>query len=242
MAGSAQHGLQPKGDGNSAGCPRQGEGGEVVKPYYSDDAVTIYHADCREMLSAIAADVLVTDPPYGMAYRHGLRKGGRAMGNDGVMIAGDDEPFDPAPLLALNLPSVLFGANHYADRLPAARGWLVWDKRDGDGPTDQSDAELAWTNVLSVVRVFSARWRGAMRQGREQAEGRVHINQKPVALMSWIIRFMPDGVILDPFMGSGSTLVAAKDLGRRSIGIELEERYCEIAARRCSQETLGLSA
>jgi site-specific DNA-methyltransferase (adenine-specific) len=123
-----------------------------------------------------------------------------------------------------------------------SRGWLVWDKRDGDGPTDQSDAELAWTNVLTVVRAFSARWRGAMREGREQVEGRVHVNQKPVALMAWVLRFMPPGPVLDPFMGSGSTLVAAKNNGAMAIGIEIDERYCEAAARRCRQEVLGLSA
>lgn len=215
-----------------------------MTPYYQDDLVTIYHGDCREVLPLVAggASVVVTDPPYGMRYQHGFRKGGIAYGNDGVSIVGDHEPFDPAHLLALGLPTVLFGANHYADRLPASRGWLVWDKRDGDGPTDQSDAELAWTNVLSVVRAFSARWRGAMREGREQIEGRVHVNQKPVALMAWVLGFVPEGTVLDPYCGSGSTLVAAKDMGRRAIGIEIEERYCEIAARRCSQEVLGLSA
>lgn len=211
-----------------------------MTPYYADDLVTIYHGDCREWMPE--ADVIVTDPPYGMGYQHGFRKDGRAMGNDGVTIVGDDKPFDPAPVLALGLPTVMWGGNHYADRLPAARGWLVWDKRDGDGPTDQSDAELAWTNVLSVVRVYSARWRGAMRQGREQREGRVHVNQKPVALMAWVLEFMPPGVVLDPFMGSGSTLVAAKNAARRAIGIEIEERYCEVAAQRCSQDVLGLLA
>jgi site-specific DNA-methyltransferase (adenine-specific) len=216
-----------------------------VTPYYSDDLVTIYHGDCRSKFTrrefaALGFDVVVTDPPYGMGYQHGFRKGGQAMGNDGVMIHGDDEPFDPTWLIDLGKPTVLFGANHYADRLPSSRGWLIWDKRDGDGPTDQSDAEMAWTNHLTTVRLFSARWRGAMRQGREQAEGRVHINQKPIALMEWVLGYMPAGAVIDPYMGSGSTLVAAKDAGRKAIGIEIEERYCEIAATRCSQEVLGL--
>jgi len=210
----------------------------VKAPYYSDDLVTIYHGDCREWMPE--ADVLVTDPPYGMAYRHGARKGGVRFGADEQAIIGDEAPFDPDFLLALGMPTVLFGANHFADRLPPSRGWVVWDKRDGSASNDQSDAELAWTNVLTVARLFSARWSGAHRTGREQIEGRLHVNQKPVALMAWCLSFMPAGVVLDPFMGSGSTLKAAKEAGRRAIGIEIEERYCEIAATRCSQEVLGL--
>jgi hypothetical protein len=161
---------------------------------------------------------------------------------DETSIVGDYEPFDPSLVLSLGLPTVLFGANHFAGRLPLSRGWLVWDKRDGTPANDQSDAEMAWTNVLSVVRVFSARWSGAHRTGREQVDGRDHPNQKPVALMAWVLRLMPSGVVLDPFAGSGSTLVAAKEMGRRSVGIEIEERWCEAAARRCSQEVLGLPA
>ena len=216
-----------------------------MTPYYADDLVTIYHGDCREVMAEwmlVHADVIVTDPPYGMAYRHGARKGGVRFGFDDQFITGDDEPFDPSLILALDLPTVMFGANHYADRLPPSRGWLVWDKRDGSPSNDQSDAELAWTNVLTVARVFSARWSGAHRTGREQQEGRLHVNQKPVALMAWVLAMMPAGVVLDPFMGSGSTLVAAKELGRRSIGVEVDERHCESAATRLRQGTLGLSA
>jgi len=214
-----------------------------VTPYYADDLVTLYHADWRDVPpELLAADVLVTDPPYGMGYQHGARKGGVRLGMDGIDIAGDAEPFDPAPLLALGLPSVLFGANHYADQLPASRGWLVWDKRDGRPSNDQSDAEMAWTNVLSVVRLFRAHWSGAVRKGREQAEGRLHVSQKPVALMAWVLGHMPAGTVLDPYMGSGSTLVAARECGRRSIGVEVEERYCEVAANRLRQDVLGLTA
>ena len=212
-----------------------------MTPYYADDLVTIYHGDCREMdLSALGVDVIVTDPPYGMAYQHGARKGGHRFGMDGESIVGDAEPFDPRHLLAVGLPTLLWGANHYADRLPSSKGWLVWDKRDGTASNDQSDAEMAWTNFLTVTRAFSARWSGAHRTGREQAEGRWHVNQKPVALMAWCMALAPSGAVLDAYAGSGSTLVAAKEAGRKSIGIEIEERYCEIAATRCSQEVLGL--
>lgn len=212
-----------------------------MTPYYDDGSVTIYHGDCRDVLPALTFDAIVTDPPYGMAYQHGLRRGGVRWGVDGTSIVGDSEPFDPAPLLARDVPTILWGANHFADRLPAARGWLVWDKRDGHKPNDQSDAEMAWTNFLTVARLHSRYWNGNTLTGREQAEGRVHVNQKPVALMAWCLRMLPESaVVVDPYMGSGSTLVAAKELGRRAIGVELEERYCEIAAKRCAQGVLDL--
>lgn len=187
---------------------------------------------------------VLADPPYGIAYQHGARKGGIALGMDGAKIAGDDEPFDPSHLLALNVPTILWGGNHFADKLPASRGWLVWDKRDTGPEMDQADCELAWTNTLTVARKFTRRWSGNVRGGREQAEGRWHTNQKPVALMGWCIEKLntPAATILDPYTGSGSTLVAAKDLGRKAIGIEIEERYCEIAAQRLSQEVLDLGA
>jgi site-specific DNA-methyltransferase (adenine-specific) len=211
-----------------------------VKPYYADDAVTIYHGDCREWMPE--ADVLVTDPPYGISIvakdgRVGGGKAGRRMTY--LPVAGDDEPFDPAALMALNLPSIIWGGNHFADCLPASPSWLVWDKRDGIASDNFADCEIAWSNIGGPARIYRHVWRGYHRQDR--TEERLHPTQKPVALMRWCIA-MTQGTILDPFMGSGSTLVAAKSLGRKAIGIEIEERYCEIAARRCSQEVLGLSA
>ena len=121
-----------------------------MKPFYHDSryGITIYHGDCRDILPTLEAgsvDLVLTDPPYGIAYQHGVRKGGRVMGFDGATIFGDDAPFDPRPLL--RYPKViLWGANHYADNLPLSRGWLVWDKRCGIPSNDQSDCELAWTN------------------------------------------------------------------------------------------------
>jgi site-specific DNA-methyltransferase (adenine-specific) len=213
-----------------------------VTPYYEDGSVTIYHSRCEDVLPLLPApDLVLTDPPYGMNYRHGGRKGGFRYGMDEQHIVGDDQLFDPSHLLIYRL--IVWGGNHFADRLPPSRGWLVWDKRDGTPSNDQSDAEVAWTNILTVTRVFSARWSGAHRTGREQIEGRFHVNQKPVALMTWCLRLagLP-GLVYDPYMGSGSTLVAAKELGLRAVGIEIDERHCETAAIRCSQEVLGLSA
>lgn len=217
-----------------------------MKPYYDEDGIVIWHADCREVLPVrgAAASVILTDPPYGMNYQHGPRLGGRLLGCDQRTIVGDDEPFDPGHLLAVDLPTVLWGANHFADRLPASRGWLVWDKRDGRPSNDQSDAELAWTNRLTTARVFSRYWNGNTRTGREQAEGRWHVNQKPVELMAWCLELLRplsgDGTVLDPYMGSGSTLVAAKEAGRSAIGVEVDEAYCEVAAKRLAQGVLAL--
>ena len=210
-----------------------------MTPYYVDDLVTLYHGDCREVLSSLTFDTIVSDPPYGMDYQHGARKGGVMLGVDGESIHGDAEPFDPGHLLAFGKRTVLWGGNHFADKLPASRGWLIWDKRDGRPANDQSDAELAWTNCLTTARVHSRYWNGATRTGREQAEGRLHVNQKPVALMAWCLRLLGDvGAVCDPYSGSGSTLVAAREMGIRSIGIEVDERHCAATVKRLAQDVL----
>ena len=228
----------------------------LPKPYYEDGLVTIYHGDCREWMPqpthkdsqssewcmSHEAGVVVTDPPYGIGYSPS-QNSGKAWGPKTFVgqsvVRGDAEAFDPTLVLALGLPTVLFGANHYASLLPDSPSWIVWDKRDGLTSNDFADCELAWTNFGTVARVVTHRWSGMMRDS-ERGDHRWHPTQKPVYVMRWIIERCPDGTVLDPFMGSGTTLVAAKSLGRRAIGIEIEERYCEIAATRCSQEVLGL--
>ena len=210
-----------------------------MTPYYSHAGITIYHGDCRDILSHVRADVVVTDPPYGIAHPCDYKtrkRGSLAECRDYPDVHGDDAPFDPSPWLAW--PCVLWGANHYADKLPPSDGWLVWDKLRPDD-LDQSTCELAWSNCIKGVRRFSYLWNGMIRHGNEEL---YHPTQKPVALMRWALsfRWIPQGTILDPFMGSGTTLVAAKQLSRKAIGIEIEERYCEIAAKRLAQEVLPL--
>jgi len=216
-----------------------------MTPYYQDDAVTIYHGDCREWMPE--ADAVISDPPYGIAYSP--RGGGRGFAGVpgsipksflGETIVGDDQPFDPSHLLGYRVV-VLFGANHYANLLPRSSEWIVWDKRDWMPSNDFADCELIWTNATGPARIFRHHWNGLMRAS-ERAEKRLHPTQKPLVLMSWLIgRYTgSEHTILDPYSGSGTTLVAAKAHGRKAIGIEIEERYCEIAANRCRQEVLGL--
>ena len=212
-------------------------------PYYQDESCTIYHGDCRELLPLLSdVGAIVSDPPYGMNWDGKVSRGnshgpkGTKAKSYGITIAGDNEPFDPSPLIGFPYV-VLFGSNHYAQRLPVGTT-LIWVKRlDAGFGSFLSDAELAWRKGGHGVYCF--------RDLAMQAETRTreHPTQKPVGLMKWCIERSgapPTSLILDPFMGSGTTLRAAKDLGRKAIGIEIEERYAEIAAKRLQQETLPL--
>jgi site-specific DNA-methyltransferase (adenine-specific) len=233
-----------------------------MTPYYQDGAVTIYHGDCREVLPSIErADALVTDPPYGSGlsfdYARRFKPGvgdwwnhsDRSGSSHHAPMVGDSEPFDPSYLLAFDAPKkVLWGANWYANRLPDSGGWWVWDKRGGKRDVTESDwpmgeGEIAWANIGKGVRIFRHTWFGLLRDSERGLH--LHPTQKPVALMVWCIERtgIPAGaLVMDPYCGSGTTLRAAKDLGRKAIGIEIEERYCEIAAKRMQQEVLPLGA
>ena len=220
-----------------------------MTPYYSDGSVTIYHGDCRDLLPRLPRpDMLIADPPYGISLRtdyeatYGKPKAISAKRHNHAPVYGDDEPFDPSHLLGF--PNLfLFGANYYRDRLPNEGGWLLWDKvcsNEVKRLASWSDGEMAWTNCFRGVRIFRHAWNGFSRSSENSYH--VHPTQKPVVLMRWIIdRYGPDAdLIIDPYMGSGPTLRAAKDCGRKAIGIEYEEQYCEIAAKRMGQEVLAL--
>ena len=214
----------------------------LPKPYYDDgNGIVIYHGDCREILPHLEpVDLVLADPPYGMNWpADGTRfRGGsdpkRRGGVKRDKIIGDDAPFDPSPFM--NYPSViLWGFHHFASRLPVGTV-LVWIKRfDHAFGSFLSDAELAWMKGGHGVYCF----RDLSMNG--EALTREHPNQKPQALMSWCIeKSKTSGTILDPFMGSGTTLRAAKDLGRKCIGIEISREYCDIAIKRLQQEVLPL--
>jgi len=219
----------------------------MTDPYYQDDHVTLYHGDCREITEWLTADVLVTDPPYGTQFSKENPKGGygrrqnAGLGPEGFTIANDGSTETRDEVLALwgDKPRLVFGS----PRLPDPPGeWadrLVWDKKRpgmNSGPWRYRHESIYVTagfertsdSAVSVLTAFP-----------EQAD---HIHGKPLGLMVELVAAAPAGLIADPFAGSGTTLVAAKRLARRSIGVEVEERYCEIAARRLCQDVLDFSA
>lgn len=207
---------------------------------------TLYLADCRDMLPTLGkVDAVVTDPPYGIgesAGRAKTRTSGLTSKFRNAQIyrkdygddSWDDEPA-PAELIdALRAASrwqIIFGGNYYT--LPPTKCWLVWDKLNGD--TDFADCELAWTNLPKAVRRITYLWNGCMRANGEQRGD--HPTQKPIGVMKWCVGHLPAGVdsILDPFMGSGTTGVAAVQMGRKFIGIEREPKYFDIACKRIEQ-------
>ncbi len=199
--------------------------------------------DCLHLMPTLGpVGAVVTDPPYGIAFAHGgndrsgIGSGRYATKFAKKKIVGDDRPFDPSPILGLADKAILWGANHFADRLPPSAAWLIWDKRAASQHTnDFADCEMAWTSQKGVARVFRHQWDGMMRAS-ERGIPRVHPTQKPLALMEWCLGFLPDaGTILDRFMGSGTTLVACAKMGRAGIGIEIDPGYFDIACRRVEE-------
>lgn len=193
----------------------------------------------EKLMDGGKADMVFTDPPYGIhekgdrSNRCGLCKGNKLKDfiDDSVCYAVD--AFNICQ--AMNIPvQCWFGANYYADKLPASSNWLVWDKRVEDKQRDtQSDCELAWCkSKYNSVRIFRHLWKGMIKSS-ENGERRVHPTQKPIALASWAINELDGGNnVLDLFGGSGSTLIACEQLNRKCFMMELDEHYCDVILQR----------
>jgi DNA modification methylase len=185
--------------------------------------------DCLAVMPLLGkVDAVVTDPPYGIGESGGQfrdRKGGghRVLAKK----AWDDSRPEGAAFAAMRAASadqIIWGGNYFADLLPASKGWFYWDKLMGG---DFADGELAWTSLDRALRKFTR---------CNKDHGKVHPTQKPVALMEWCLGFLPDAKsILDPFMGSGTTLVACQKMGRAGIGIEIDADYFAIACKRVDE-------
>ena len=193
------------------------------------EGVTLYCGDCQEILPTLGkVDAVVTDPPYGINKDgqkrskggHGGRKAYEFLGWDAERP--DQEIF--SLLLSAGSQHVIWGGNYFADLFPPTGKWLVWDKGQR---INQSDGELAWTSSQGALRIFELNRVALM------TDGAFHPTQKPIEVMRWSIQQLDNPkTILDPFMGSGSTGVAAAKLGLHFIGIEREPKYFDIACRR----------
>lgn len=210
-----------------------------MNPYYEDEHVTLYHGDCLAIDAWLDADVLVTDPPYGMAFVSSRTTQRRPVANDDDATVRDAVVSQWGPR-----PAAVFGTW----RVPKPEGVrqvLVWDKR-GAGP-GMGDLKTAFGTSHEEIYLLG-KWerrharRGSVITTESSPSGLTtkigHPTPKPVGLMETLIDAAPPGTIADPFAGSGSTLLAARNLGRRAIGVELEEKYCELIAKRLDQMCL----
>jgi hypothetical protein len=227
------------------------------RPYYRtpDGAIAVYHAPWEDVVAAglvplaevavIHADVLygVNANTEGRRSRRGLEAAavdrgrnvngrGRPRARDFEKVHGDDRPFDPSPLLALDRPLVLWGANHYSDKVPGSPSWILWDKREDTTPDDNADGELAWSNLGGPLRIFRHIWRGTCRASET---GTIHLGptQKPVALSVWLFteryKVKPGSLVFVPCMGSGPDLTACVKLGLRCIACDVSLTACRTA-------------
>ena len=216
----------------------------MADPYYQDDYVTLWHGDCLELADLwTCADVLVTDPPYGIpGGRLGRHEGGQVPVHPDAHWDSLDVRDAALAAWGHEKPRAVFGSPKSA-HIPCRGVPLVWDKGIGPG---MGDLSWPWGASYELVWVWGTGWTGPRRDSilRVQhstgaASSIGHPTPKPTALMEHLIEYAPPGTIADPFAGSGSTGVAAKALGRKAILVELEERYCEIAARRLAQDVLN---
>lgn len=216
------------------------------EPYYQDDNCTIYHGDCAEILPLLGkVDAIVTDPPYGLKETGRRSKIARNSGFGDYRKDYGECTWDSSPpqievfdlIRSVSKYQVIFGGNYFP--LPPTKCWLIWYKKTNGF---YADAEMAWSNLTGSVKVLEFKWDGCLQQDMKHKENRVHPTQKPIPVMEWCISHLPikTGLIVDPFMGSGTTLIAARNLGFKSIGIDQDQRYCEIAKKRLTGE-IGLT-
>lgn len=210
-----------------------------MKPYFEDlkAGIRIFNCDWRELDDeTLRCDCLLCDPPYGLSEAKGKNKSRTklAVAKDYGTSDWDDQPpsdFDLIRLRDLTKWQIIFGGNYFV--LPPSKCWLVWDKVNG--ANDFADCELAWTNLDKAVRIFHYMWNGML---KENPEYRMHPTQKPLAVCKFALSMAPKDVtsVLDPYMGVGTTILAAKAAGISAIGVEREERYCADAVVRLQQE------
>jgi DNA modification methylase len=208
--------------------------------------------DMKRLLGEAEVDLVLTDPPYGAGLaRHGKIGNGKKLNFKGLQLSektefvpagvykpmeGDDKPFNPEHLLRLGKNQIIFGANYFASKLPERSGWIIWDKKEKEHRDNFSDCELAWTSLNRPARIYRHLWIGLLRKGnrKDELRRRIHPTQKPVGLFARILEeYSREGdIILDPYLGSGTTLIACEKTGRICYGMEIEPEYCDLIIRR----------
>lgn len=189
--------------------------------------------DVERLMDGATADALVTDPPYGIKYS-GKGQKGKAKGNNFGPILGDGSTTAAKEVFKATRKTKYkfecwWGANYYCDILEGERSWVVWNKEVvGE---NYSAAELAWTNQEGRTRMFTHQWHG-MIKASEKGQARMHPTQKPVELFVWLVNEFQLSFLYDPFLGSGSTLIAAEKTGRKCYGMELDPKYCDVIVKR----------
>ncbi|MGD8786216.1 MAG: site-specific DNA-methyltransferase [Phycisphaerales bacterium] len=223
------------------------------KIFHREPAGVIICADCLEILPLLpekSIDLVLTDPPYGIGEtgNKNASRGCLAISRNYNYANWDKRPNGTCfnEIYRVSINQIIWGGNYFVEDLKDSSGWLVWDK--DNGKTDFADCELAYTSFKIAARKIKHRWQGMLQEYMgKQKELRCHLTQKPLRLIRWCISEI-DGrlgdagsrTILDPFLGSGTTAVAAKQLGRKFIGIEKKPKYCQIAVERLRQEELPL--
>lgn len=212
-----------------------------MKPYYEDELVTLYHGDCLKITEWLLADVLVTDPPYGVAFQSAWMTGTQRH----KRIAGDETTNvrDEALQRWGSKPSLVFGTWR-VPRPENVRQRLIWAKGDDPGLGELS---MPWGYGDEEMYVSGNGWSGVRRTNVYRFPKVAHANNpghptpKPVPLMEALIEYAPPGVIADPFAGSGATLLAARNLGRKVIGVECEREYCDLIVSRLAQQAFDFT-
>jgi site-specific DNA-methyltransferase (adenine-specific)/modification methylase len=226
-----------------------------MKIYYENNLGVLYHGDCREIMGSLRYDAILTDPQYRLANNkratlsRGINKSsifgsGKIYDKNWLLIQGDEDFFDPSHLVS-DRPTIIWGGIHFANKLPNSASWIVWDKRCHRKPDDNADCEMAWSNLGGPARIYRQLWRGAIREGEENVSNgpKLHPFQKPIQLMLWCLcmpKMSEACTVLDPYVGSGTTAVACEKLNRKWVAIEIEEKFCEIAAKRIEAENRQL--
>jgi hypothetical protein len=204
--------------------------------------------DVDKLMGGVKADAVVTDPPYGMSYqpnhnpsriKHNYNGAGYHNVSTQTMIKGDDTPFDPLPIIE-NIGNIKeqfwFGADYYCPRLPEYEkgSWLVWDKRVGieDMNFKSSHFELCWSKQKHMREIIRVKWFGIQGTEKQDVKHRIHPTQKPIEVITWILERYCGDLIIDPFLGSGTTMVSAEQLGKTCFGFEIEPKYCAVILER----------